>query len=122
MSEDDPDYTCLTLKDGPTTMPVFVQSRDSNAVAAMLESRVSVVGTFNWALPSVRRYARPLIVSRLQDIEVVSPPPPRKKNACIVTGKMGGFRPVMDRSAFGTAFFLFAKKFFFFTGPGAVAS
>lgn len=76
MSEDDPDYICLTLKDGPTTMPVFVQSRNPDAVAAMLESHVSVVGTFNWALPSVRRYARPLIASRLQDIEVVSPPPP----------------------------------------------
>ena len=75
-SEDDPDYLCLTLKDGPTTMPVFVHSQDREAVNRLLESQVSVVGTFNWALPSVRRYARPLIVSQLPDIQVVAPPPP----------------------------------------------
>ena len=74
-SEDDPDYLFLTLKDGPTTMPVIVPSQDREAVNRLLESQVSVVGTFNWALPSVRRYARPLIVSRLQDIKVLSPPP-----------------------------------------------
>ncbi len=75
-SEDDPGWLCLTLKDGPATMPVFVPARDSNAVDQLLESQVSVVGTFNWALPSVRRYARPLVVSRIEDIEVLSPPPP----------------------------------------------
>ena len=75
-SEDDPDYLCLTLKDGPTTMPVLVPSKDPSAVNRLLESHVSVVGTFNWALPSVRRYARPLIVSQLQDIKALSPPPP----------------------------------------------
>lgn len=75
-SEEDPDYLCLTLKDGPTTMPVLVPSRDSDAADRLLESRVAVVGTFNWALQSVRRYARPLIVSRLEDIDVLSPPPP----------------------------------------------
>ena len=77
-SEEDTDYLCLTLKDGPTSMPVFVPAQDPDAVNRLLESRVSVVGMFNWALPSVRRYARPLIVSRLPDIEVLSgPPPPR---------------------------------------------
>ena len=75
-SEDDPDYLCLTLKDGPTTMPVFVPSQDREAVNRLLEAQVSVVGTFNWALPSVRRYARPLIVSQLGDIQVLAPPPP----------------------------------------------
>ena len=75
-SEEDPDYLCLTLKDGPTTMPVFVPSRDPEAVGRLLESQVSVVGTFNGALPSVRRYARPLIVSRLEDIEALTPPQP----------------------------------------------
>ena len=75
-SEEDPDYLCLILKDGPTTMPVFVPARDPNTVDRLLESRVSVVGTFHRALQSVRRYARPLIVSRLEDVEVLSPPPP----------------------------------------------
>jgi len=75
-SEDDPNYLCLTLKDGPTTMPVLVPSQDPKAVNRLVESQVSVVGTFNWALPSVRRYARPLIVSQLKDITVLSPPPP----------------------------------------------
>ncbi len=75
-SEDDPDYLCLTLKDGPTTMPVFVPLQGREAVNRLLEAQVSVVGTFNWALPSVRRYARPLIVSRLGDIQMLAPPPP----------------------------------------------
>ena len=75
-SEEDPDFLCLTLKDGPTTMPVFVPSRDPDAADRLLESRVAVVGTFHRALQSVRRYARPLIVSRLEDVEVISPPPP----------------------------------------------
>jgi len=75
-SEDDPNYLCLTLKDGSTTMPVLVSSQDTEGVSRLLESQVSVVGTFNWALPSVRRYARPLIVSQLKDITVLSPPPP----------------------------------------------
>ena len=75
-SEDDPDYLCLTLKDGETTMPVLVPSQDPKDVSRLLESHVSVVGTFNWALPSVRRYARPLIVSQLTDIKVISPPSP----------------------------------------------
>ncbi len=75
-SEDDPDYLCLTLKDGETTMPVLVPSQDPKDVSRLLESQVSVVGTFNWALPSVRRYARPLIVSQLPDIKVISPPSP----------------------------------------------
>ncbi|MBQ3811425.1 MAG: sensor histidine kinase [Kiritimatiellae bacterium] len=75
-SEEDPDYLCLTLKDGPTTMPVFVPSRDPDAADRLLESRVAVVGTFHRALQSVRRYARPLIVSRLENVEVLSPPPP----------------------------------------------
>ena len=74
--EDDPEYLCLTLKDGPTTMPVLIPSEDPTAVDRLLESKVSVVGTFNWALQSVRRYARPLIVSQLQDIETLAPPPP----------------------------------------------
>ena len=76
ISDDDPNFACLTLKDGPTTMPVLVPAEDTNAVNQLLESQVSVVGNFNWALPSVRRYARPLIVSNLRDIEVQSPPPP----------------------------------------------
>ena len=76
ISDDDPNFVCLTLKDGPTTMPVLVPAEDTNAVNQLLESQVSVVGNFNWALPSVRRYARPLIVSNLRDIEVQSPPPP----------------------------------------------
>ena len=75
-SEEDPDYLSLTLKDGPTTMPVLVPSQDADAANRLLESRVSVVGRFNWALPSVRRYARPLIVSRLEDIETLAPPRP----------------------------------------------
>ena len=75
-SEEDPDFLFLTLKDGPTTMPVLVPSRDPDAADRLLESRVAVVGTFNRALQSVRRYARPLIVSRLEDVEVLSPPPP----------------------------------------------
>ena len=75
-SEEDPDYLCLTLKDGPTTMPVFVPSQNPEDVDRLLESQVSVVGTFNGALPSVRRYARPLIVSRLEDIEALTPPQP----------------------------------------------
>ena len=75
-SEEDPDYLSLTLKDGPTTMPVLVPLQDPEAASRLLESRVSVVGTFNRALPSVRRYARPLIVSRLEDIEPLAPPPP----------------------------------------------
>ena len=75
-SEEDPEYLCLTLKDGPTTMPVLVPSRDPDAADRLLESRVAVVGTFHRALQSVRRYARPLIVSRLEDVEVLSPPPP----------------------------------------------
>ena len=75
-SEDDPGWLYLTLKDGPATMPILVPAQDPNAVDRLLESQVSVVGTFNWALPSVRRYARPLIVSRIEDIEILSPPPP----------------------------------------------
>ncbi|MCR5752447.1 MAG: sensor histidine kinase [Kiritimatiellae bacterium] len=75
-SEDDPNYLCLTLKDGSTTMPVLVSAQDTDGVGRLLESQVSVVGTFNWALPSVRRYARPLIVSQLRDITVLTPPPP----------------------------------------------
>ena len=75
-SEEDPGYLCLTLKDGPTTMPVFVPSRDPDAADRLLESRVAVVGTFHRALQSVRRYARPLIVSRLEDVEALAPPPP----------------------------------------------
>ena len=75
-SEEDPDYLSLTLKDGPTTMPVLVPLQDPEPASRLLESRVSVVGTFNRALPSVRRYARPLIVSRLEDIETLAPPPP----------------------------------------------
>ena len=75
-SEDDPNFICLTLKDGPTTMPVLLPSVAPDAVNQLLESQVSVVGTFNWALPSVRRYARPLIVSQIEDIKVLSPPPP----------------------------------------------
>ena len=75
-SEDDPDFISLTLKDGPTTMPVLLPSVDPEAVNKLLESQVSVVGTFNWALPSVRRYARPLIVSEIEDIKVLSPPSP----------------------------------------------
>ena len=54
-SEEDPDYLCLTLKDGPTTMPVLVPSQNPEDVDRLLESQVSVVGTFNGALPSVRR-------------------------------------------------------------------
>ena len=77
-SEEDPDYLSLTLKDGPTTIPVLVPLQDPEAASRLLESRVSVVGTFNRALPSVRRYARPLIVSRLEDIETLAPPPPLK--------------------------------------------
>ncbi len=77
-SEDDPNYLCLTLKDGPTTMPVLVPSQYPDVASRLLESQVSVVGTFNWALQSVRRYARPLIVSQLKDITVVSPPPPQQ--------------------------------------------
>ena len=73
-SEDDPNYLCLTLKDGSTTMPVLVPSQNPKDASRLLESQVSVVGTFNWALPSVRRYARPLIVSQLKDITVLSPP------------------------------------------------
>ena len=75
-SEDDPNYLCLTLKDGSTTMPVLIPSQDPSQANRLVESQVSVVGTFNWALPSVRRYARPLIVSKLEDITVLSPPPP----------------------------------------------
>jgi len=75
-SEEDPDYLCLTLKDGPTTMPVFVHSRDTKDAIRLVGSQVSVVGMFNWALPSVRRYARPLIVSRPKDITALSPPQP----------------------------------------------
>ena len=75
-SEDDPEYLCLTLKDGATTMPVLVPSQDPKDANRLVESQVSVVGTFNWALPSVRRYARPLIVSQLKDITVLSPPLP----------------------------------------------
>lgn len=75
-SEDDPDYLCLTLKDGPTTMPVLVPSQPPETVSRLLESHVAVVGTFNRALPSVRRYARPLIVARLDDISVLAPPSP----------------------------------------------
>ena len=75
-SEDDPNFICLTLKDGPTTMPVLLPSRDPKDASRLLESQVSVVGTFNRALPSVRRYARPLIVSRLEDIEPITPPQP----------------------------------------------
>ena len=75
-SEDDPNFICLTLKDGPTTMPVLLPSVAPDAVNQLLESQVSVVGTFNWALPSVRRYARPLIVSQIEGIKVLSPPPP----------------------------------------------
>ena len=75
-SEEDPHYLCLTLKDGPATMPVLVPSQDADAANRLLESRVSVVGTFNGALPSVRRYARPLIVSRLADVETLTPPQP----------------------------------------------
>ncbi len=75
-SDDDPNYLCLTLKDGPTTMPLLIPATAPEAVNRLLESQVSVVGAFNWALPSVRRYARPLIVSRLEDITALSPPPP----------------------------------------------
>lgn len=76
-SEEDPDYLCLTLRDGPTTMPVYVPAvRDAAAVDRLLESRVSVVGTFNRTLPSVRRYARPMIVSRFEDVEALEPPRP----------------------------------------------
>ena len=75
-SEEDPDYLCLTLKDGPTTMPILVPSRDPDAADRLLESQVVVVGTFHRALQSVRRYARPLIVSRLEDVEALAPPPP----------------------------------------------
>ena len=75
-SEEDPDYLCLTLKDGPTTMPVFIHSRDTKDAIRLVGSQVSVVGMFNWALPSVRRYARPLIVSRPKDITALSPPQP----------------------------------------------
>ena len=77
-SEEDPDYLCLTLKDGPTTMPVLVPSRDPDAADRLLESRVEVVGTFHRALQSVRRYARPLVVSQFPDIRVLAPPPPRQ--------------------------------------------
>ena len=73
-SEDDPSYLYLTLKDGPTIMPVLIPSGNREAVNHLLESQVSVVGTFNWALQSVRKYARPLIVSRLEDIKAISPP------------------------------------------------
>ncbi len=75
-SEEDPEWLSLTLKDGPITMPVLVPSQDTKSINSLMESQVSVVGTFNWALQSVRRYARPLIVSRLGDIKVLSPPPP----------------------------------------------
>ena len=75
-SEEDPDYLSLTLKDGPTTMPVLVPSQDPDAADRLLESHVSVVGRFNWGLASVRRYARPLIVSRFEDIETLAPPRP----------------------------------------------
>ena len=75
-SEDDPSFIFLTLKDGPTTMPVLLPSQDQETVNRLLESQVAVVGTFNWALPSVRRYARPMIVSQLVDIKVLSPPAP----------------------------------------------
>lgn len=77
-SEDDPGYLYLTLKDGPTTMPVLIPSGDRQAINHLLEARVSVVGTFNWALQSVRKYARPLIVSSLEKIKQISPPPPRE--------------------------------------------
>lgn len=76
-SEDDPSFMFLTLKDGPTTMPVLLPSQEPKAVNRLLESQVSVVGTFNCALPSVRRYARPIVVSRLEDIKVLSPPSPQ---------------------------------------------
>lgn len=74
-SEDDPAYLYLTLKDGPTTMPVIIPSENQKAVNHLLESKVRVVGTFNWALQSVRKYARPLIVSKLENIKLISPPP-----------------------------------------------
>ena len=73
-SEDDPDWLCLTLKDGPTTMPLLIPSASPEAINRLLESQVSVIGTFNWALPSVRRYARPLIVSSLEEIKPLTPP------------------------------------------------
>jgi hypothetical protein len=73
-SEEDPLWMCLTLKDGPMTMPILIPSIKEDDVNSLLESRVSLVGTFHWALASVRRYARPLIVSRFSDIKITAPP------------------------------------------------
>ena len=73
-SEEDPLWMCLTLKDGPMTMPILIPSIKEEDVNSLLESRVSLVGTFHWALASVRRYARPLIVSRFSDIKITAPP------------------------------------------------
>jgi len=72
----DPDYLHLILKDGPTTMPVSIFSKDVGSVGALVDAQVSVVGTFNRTLQGVRRYSRPFICSALRDIRVVAPPPP----------------------------------------------
>lgn len=75
-SEDDSNYVYLTLKDGATTMPVLIPSQKEEALNKLLDSQVKIIGQFNWALPSVRRYARPLIVSSLDDISLLRPPAP----------------------------------------------
>ena len=72
----DPDYIHLTLKDGPTTIPVSIFANDMDLVDSLIDARVSVVGTFNRTLQGVRRYSRPFITSTFQDIKVVAPPPP----------------------------------------------
>ena len=71
----DPDYLHLILKDGPTTMPVSICSRDVTSVDPLIDAQVSVVGTFNRTIQGVRRYSRPSIFTTLQDISVVAPPP-----------------------------------------------
>lgn len=73
--EADPEFLYLILKDGPTTMPVSVPVCDKAFLDRLIDAQVSVVGTFNRTIHGIRRYARPAIVSRLQDITVIAPPP-----------------------------------------------
>ena len=71
----DPDYLHLTLKDGPTIMPVSIPAADAESVEALIDARVSVVGMFYRTIQGVRRYSRPFISTDLKDIRTVAPPP-----------------------------------------------
>ena len=73
--EADPDFLYLLLKSDATTIPVSIPVCDETTVNRLLDAEVSIVATFNRNPRGIRRYANPTLVTQLNNIEVIAPPP-----------------------------------------------